>query len=128
MRLSESTRLIQKNLQDAEALLGLGDYHQASEKFWGAAATSVKAIAEQRGWPHQSHRDLHRVVSTLAQETGRPEVIDRFNLASSLHTNFYEDWLTPEEVMRLAASVRELLNDFVRLAEPQSAEEHGPGA
>ena len=92
------------------------------------AATSGKAIAGQRGWPHQSHRDLHRKVSTLAQETGRQEVIDRFNLASSLHTNFDEDWLTPEEVMRLAASAMELLNDFVQLAEPQSEEQDGPGA
>ena len=92
------------------------------------AATSVKAIAGQRGWPHQGHRDLHRVVSTLAQETGRQEVINRFNLASSLHTNFYEDWLTPAEVIGLATSVREFLNDFVRLAEPPIEEQDGPGA
>ena len=55
-------------------------------------------------------------------------MIDRFNLASSLHTNFYEDWLTPEEVMRLAASVTELLNDFVQLAEPPIEEQDGSGA
>lgn len=117
MRVPEYTQLSQKNLADAEALLVQGDYHQASEKFWGAASVMAKAIAEQRGWPHGAHRDLNRAISRMAQETGRRELIRLFRLAGDLHTNFYEDWLPPDQVAELAASVRELLDELSQLAE-----------
>jgi hypothetical protein len=113
----EYLQLSQKTLQDAEALLARGDYQQASEKFWGAGAVMVKAVAEQRGWPHGSHRDLNRAVSRLAQETEREELLRLFGLANALHTNFYEDWLTPDQVTSFAASVRELLEELGPLAE-----------
>jgi len=113
----EYLQLSQKTLQDAEVLLARGDYHQASEKFWGATAVIVKAIADQRGWPHGSHRELNRALSRLAQEVGRRELIRSFGLANALHTNFYEDWLTSEQVTELAASVRELLEELGPLVE-----------
>ena len=34
-----------KYLDEAESLIQKGDYVQASEKFWGAAAEMVKAVA-----------------------------------------------------------------------------------
>jgi hypothetical protein len=42
-------------MQRAEGYLRQGDLAQASEKSWGATACALKAIAEQRGWQHQSH-------------------------------------------------------------------------
>jgi uncharacterized protein (UPF0332 family) len=117
VRVSEYTRLSQKNLQKAQALIAQGDYHQASEKLWGATASMVKAMAEGRGWPHESHRKLNLVISRLAQETGRRELIRLFGLANALHTNFYEDWLTPEQVVEFAASVRELLDELRRVVQ-----------
>jgi hypothetical protein len=113
----EYTGLSQQNLQDAETLLAQGNYHQASEKFWGAAAVMVKVIAERRGWPHGGHRELNRAISRLSQETGRRELIRLFGSANALHTNFYEDWLTPEQVTELSASVRELLDELRQLLE-----------
>jgi hypothetical protein len=113
----ECAQSSQKNLEAAEALLSQGDYHQASEKLWGAAAVMVKAIAERRGWPYGAHRDLNRAISSLAQETGRRGLIVMFGSAGHLHTNFYEDWLTPDQVIELASSVRELLEELSQLAE-----------
>jgi hypothetical protein len=118
MRGPEYLQVSQKTLQDAEALLARGDYHQASEKFWGAAAVMVKAIAEGRGWPHGSHRDLYRVISRLVQETGRQELGNVFLLASQLHVNFYEDWLLPDQVTGAAPQIRELINSLRSLIEP----------
>ena len=112
MQDSEYHQLSQKNLQDGEALLREGDHHQASEKFWGAAASKVKAIADQRGWEHRGHRDLYRVISRLVEETGRPELIRLFGSAGHLHTNFYEDWLPPDQVTELADQVRVLLQEL----------------
>lgn len=118
MTVSEYLELSHKNLQDAEALLVREDYHQASEKFWGAAAVMVKAIADQRGWPHDGHRDLYRVINRLVQETGRQELGNVFLLASQLHVNFYEDWLLPDQVTGAAPQIRELINSLRNLIEP----------
>ena len=68
-----------------------GDFAQASEKGWGAAAQMLKAIAEERGWAHHSHRALHGVASRLCHETGDLELEEHFINASFLHVNFYEN-------------------------------------
>ena len=115
MTTSEYARISQKHLQEAEALLNQGDYHQASERFWLTAEAMVKAVAERRRWPHASRRELHKVITRLARETGRQGLMDLFGLAGALQTNFYEDWLPPDQVTELAAAVRELLDELSSL-------------
>ncbi len=78
--------------------LAQGDVVQASEKGWGAAAQMLKAVAERRGWSHNSHRLFYGIVRTLVQETGDTQVANLFQVAGNLHTNFYENWLPPELV------------------------------
>ena len=78
--------------------LASGDARQASEKGWGAAAQMLKAVAEQRGWQHNSHGALYRVVDRLVQETGDREIRTLFGAASGLHTNFYENWASSDSV------------------------------
>ena len=43
-------------LAEAREELGAGDLEQASVKGWGAAAQMVKAVADERGMPHEHHR------------------------------------------------------------------------
>ena len=74
------------------------DLAQASEKGWGAAAEMVKALADERGWEHQSHRALYHAVSRLRRETGDYDLPRLFDHASALHINFYESWYDREEV------------------------------
>ncbi|MDE2639997.1 MAG: PaREP1 family protein [Chloroflexota bacterium] len=78
------------------------------QKGWGAAAQSVKAIAEAREWEHRNHAALFRAASQLAAETGDDDIHRWFHTASSLHVNFYEDWLD-------AHAVRVGLDDIDRL-------------
>ena len=85
-------------LTQARVELARGDLPQASEKGWGAAAQMVKAIAEQRGWEHQSHASLFNVVARLVDETGNHNVGSLFRSANSLHVNFYENWQNAETV------------------------------
>ncbi len=80
-------------LERAYAELEAGDLHQASEKGWGAAAQILKAVAEERGWEHASHRLLIDVAGRLANDTQSEEMRHGFNAASVLHINFYEGWL-----------------------------------
>ena len=71
---------------------------QASEKGWGAAAIAVKAVAEQRGWEHGSHEDLFAAVDRLARELPEADLRTDFQVAASLHQNFYEGWQTADMV------------------------------
>ena len=112
MTTADYTRLTQKELNASDELIAQGDHHQASEKLWGAAALMVKAVAETRGWSHSSHRELYRIISNLAQETGRKELNQLFGSASALHMNFYEDWFTPDQVEDLASQVKDLEQDL----------------
>ena len=77
-------------LAQARVELDAGDLRQASEKGWGAAAQTVKAAAQQRGWPLNHHRALFVAVRELSNEAGDPE----------LHVNFYEDTFDADKVAR----------------------------
>jgi hypothetical protein len=96
-------------LGKAREALRENDLVQASEKLWGAAAQMVKSVAERRGWQHSSHRELFRVVSRLAEEAGDIEVRNLFRLADSLHTNFYENWMTQEYIEDGVGQVEEFI-------------------
>ena len=85
-------------LAQARIELAAGDVRQALEKGWGAAAQILKAVAEQRGWDHGKHRHLSRVASRLRAELGDRDVFRLYMVADSLHGNFYEDELQPEDV------------------------------
>ena len=78
-------------LAQAREELAQGDVRQASVKGWGAAAQIVKAVAETRGWEHGGHRQLHNAVQRLQEESSDAEIIRLFQVANSLHFNFYED-------------------------------------
>ena len=96
--------------------LYLGDTRQASEKGWGAAAQMVKSVAEQRGWAHQSHAALYRVVSRLVSETGDDDIRRLFKVASALHANFYENWDTAQSVAGDLDDVERFLDKLEPLA------------
>ena len=101
-------------LAQAQNELAAGDLRQASEKGWGAVAQMVKAVAQERGWPHDSHRELFRIVSRLRGETGDSSIAGLFGLAHNLHINFYENW---EEAQYVVDSLDDV-ERFLDLLEP----------
>ena len=92
------------------------DFPQASEKAWGAAAEMVKAIAEERGRYHSSHRVLYQIVDDLADETGDSDLSLMFHVASDLHINYYERWLPVRTVQRGVADIQVFLDKLEPLA------------
>ena len=94
-------------LQQAYIEWDAGDTRQASEKGWGAAAQMVKAVAEKRGWGHNSHGQLWQAISSLSADPAEEDLADLFKVADGLHKNFYENWMP-------APSVREDL-EYVQL-------------
>jgi hypothetical protein len=101
----------------ANRYLDDNDLHQASEKGWGAAAQMVKAIAEERGWPHDSHRLLYRTIDDLVSETGDSEVARLFKIASDLHINYYENWWSANAVRGSLEDIETLLGKLEPLIE-----------
>ncbi len=97
--------------------LGRGDTRQASEKGWGAAAQMVKAIAEARGWEHKRHAALWQIARQLTAETGDPDFRRLFQVASDLHTNFYENLYDAEFVGESLGDVRLFLDKLEPLLE-----------
>ncbi len=97
--------------------LAEGDSRQASEKGWGAAAQIIKAIASQRGWNHNNHASLYRVIARLVKETGDKDIHSRFSTANALHQNFYENWGEADYVADGLAEVGILLNKLQPLLE-----------
>lgn len=103
-------------LSQSRQELALGDIRQASEKGWMAAAHIVKAVAEERGWPHRSHAALYDVISRLVSETGDVEIRRMFDVAGNLHMNFYEDWNNAENVASGLHDVERFLDRLESLA------------
>lgn len=106
-----------KYLKEADELLTKGDYAQASEKLWGALVEMIKAIAEARGDKLGTHRSIAQFMLRLDKEHPELKLHDVFAHADKLHTNFYEDHLPAEDVLRSAeiikASIREMNQTFM---------------
>ena len=94
----------------ADAELAAGDLLQASEKGWGAAAHAIKAVAQERGWRHDSHAWLFGIADRLVAETGDPRIRRFFNVASETHKNFYEGGMSNETIASNLEDIRTLLD------------------
>ena len=70
----------------------------------------LKAIAEQRSWEHERHRHFSRVASRLRSELGDGDLFRFYQVAESLHGNFYEDEFAPDDVAQALGDVERLLD------------------
>ena len=82
-----------------------GDLPQASSKAWGMVAETIKAVSAQHGGIIHAHRSIWHVLRELSQlvgeagdESSQAWINNAFRNARSLHTNFYEDEESWEEV------------------------------
>jgi hypothetical protein len=109
------SNLMQKYLKEADVLLAKGDYVQASEKLWGAAAEIVKVVAAKRGVELKTHGELWEFVTKLRNELKDSELSRLFLQANYLHQNFYEGILPPQAVKDGAEAVKEFINKLEKL-------------
>ena len=116
--------LVQEHAQTAQAFLEVSDHEfmagdnlQASEKLWGAASHAMMAVAQQRGWRYNRHRDLGKASQKLSDETGDASIADRFAIAEKLHANFYHDFMEDHEFDYARNSVRAFVNRVLKLVD-----------
>ncbi len=116
MSTSERYRSAAHTLYDQGIVeLEAGDLRQASEKFWGAAAQAMKAVAERNGWRHRSHRHFHESLDMMKDQDDHEEIVNWFSVAESLHVNFYEDQAAYETIRINADKIRMLIDRLERM-------------
>ena len=109
MQTRDHVRTAREFLTAADREFEAGDHLQASEKLWGAASHALTAVAQQRNWPHGSHRALKKATQLLADETGDVALLAGFAVAEKFRGNFNYDFM---EDFELDAD-RPTVNNFV---------------
>ena len=105
----EYKRTGRRYIRQADAEFDKGDFLQASEKAWKAAAQHVKALAILRDLPHMDHRDLRYANSRIANEAEQSQIRRLFSVAESLHANSYEAWMPEVDVSEGIEDVKALI-------------------
>ncbi len=121
-RVKTYVQLNRKYLKEADGLVAKADYVQASEKLWGVFVEMIKAIAEARGDKLGAHRSIAQYILKLDKEHSELRLHDAFAHADKLHTNFYEDHLPAEDILRSAGILKKTIrqmNEMFPTADPR---------
>ena len=94
----EHIQTAQDFLAKSDAYFAEGDVLQGSEKLWGAAAHSVMAVAQQRGWQYGNHYALRQVALRLADEMEDERISLGLGVAEKFHANFYHNFMEDSEL------------------------------
>lgn len=99
-------------LQKSRQFLADGDFHQASEKGWGAAAHITKAVAAAHGWRYESHDEFDAVLDQASSLAQNDRIHDLGNAAHYLHRNYYQRkaMLNPDRIQQNLDNVAQLIN------------------
>ncbi len=92
-----------------------GEVLQAAEKLWGAAAHALMAAAQQREWPHESHRSLKNAAMNLSREAEDPLIDAYFLAAEKFHRHFYQDSMEDWERVADRPKVHDLVRRVLEL-------------
>ena len=117
MLIQEHAQTAQEFLEVADHEFMAGDNLQACEKLWGAASHAMMAVAQQRGWRYNRHRDLAKGSEMLAEEMGDASIADRFAIAEKLHANFYHDFMEDHEFDYARERVRAFIERVLALVD-----------
>ena len=100
--------------------LAAGEWHQAAEKGWGAAAWMAKAVAEARGWGYARHDEFYTVMYQAQDLSGDSRLENLRRVANELHGFYYtrKVFLRPDVIGRGLNDVELLLEILQPLTEP----------
>jgi len=106
---------------NSERLSGKGEFRKASELLWGAITQAIKALAAASGRRISQHRHFFDVMRRLTAEMGEPTLYESFLFLRQLHTNFYDETISPEDFQiyrRRALSFLTRLDEIMRSLPP----------
>ena len=97
-------------IHEARDELDLGHRLQAGEKAWAAVAQHLKIIGEQRGWRHESHRQLESIGRLIVAEYNEPDLGNAISDAYHKgHENFYENQRSVPVLREVLEVVEEMM-------------------
>ena len=107
-------------LSKGRQYLADGDFHQASEKGWGAAAWMAKAVAEAQGWQYRRHDEFGKVLRQARDLSRDGRIHNLQHVANGLHGNFYtrKMLLDSDEINQDLDQIEVLLNILQPMTEP----------
>ena len=98
MTVREHADTARQFLQASDLEIAAGDHLQAAEKLYGAANHAVTAVAQQRGWQHESHRAMKNAIYQLARESDDLSLVSGFSTAEMFHRHFFHATMEPYEI------------------------------
>ena len=105
----------QRFIQHAEwrEELAKGNRLQAGEKAWGAVAQYLKIIGDNRGWRHNSHRNLESITRQILDEYPDHDSVALTRALTDVyyngHKNFYDNHATDEDITDLVNNTESLV-------------------
>ncbi len=101
-------------LDKSRDYLAAGDWHQAAEKGWGAAAWMAKAVAEVQVWQYKTHEQFFTVMYQAEDLTRDTRLRNLRRAATELHGFFYtRKMLLRHNVINQGIDEVELLLDIL---------------
>ena len=95
-------------LEDAIHFIDIGDAEKASEFLWGAMSQALKAVAMSKDTLLKRHDDIKKYALDF-RKSGDEDIYRAFNVAQSLHSNFYETGLSLEDVIIGADEIKKAI-------------------
>ena len=112
----------QRCIGEADKYLHRRKITWAAARGWDATEQALKAIAEQRGWNHNSPELVIDIAQQVSDEQGRLDLVEMFGVALALQTNIYENWLGADGVEIYLNVLKRLLPELERIrTEPPPA-------
>ena len=62
---NERIRKARALLKDASRAFDADDTREGCRLMWEASKSAISAVAEQRGWPHETYKDIRKVIYRL---------------------------------------------------------------
>ena len=109
----ERRTISQRFIQHAREELAKGNRLQAGEKAWGAVAQYLKIIGDNRGWHHNSHRNLASIAREIMAEYPDHDSAALANALADVyrngHKNFYDNHATDDDISDLVNDTESLV-------------------
>ena len=110
-------------LTKSDGYFAEGDVLQGSEKLWGAAAHSVMALAQERGWDYGSHYTIRQVALRLADEMEDERISLGLGVAEKFNANFYHNFMEDSELDMNRPLAQRFVGRILSLVDDERQEE-----
>ena len=102
-------------MENAFKFIKVGSPEKAGEFLWGSMAQALKTVAASKGIELNTHQEIRRYARELAKRCKDESIWNGFSQASYLHSNFYEDGLSMDEVVACAGIIRITVRKLLEL-------------